>query len=156
MKILPFRLRRREYETGVCRWQVNYTTFFNRAKIGGAGATISCPAFEKEGHFRHHSETTVILSFTNNHHMGEITGGLHSLRGKLWGICCPILRGHSERTVIIIPMRSSYRVSRSLFSTDCLMFNWCHTKGLYFEHQTAGTRRRRAKHQPIFSSASFR
>ncbi len=77
-------------------------------KLGGAGASISCSAFEKDGHFRRHSETTVILSYTKNHHMGEIKGEPHHLRGKTRGIYTPILRCHSERMVIVIPMRSSY------------------------------------------------
>ena len=73
--------------------------FFQQGKkIGGAGVSISCAAFEKEGHFSHHSEMTVILSFAKNHHKGE----LNSLRGKTWGICAQILCGHSDRMVIVI------------------------------------------------------
>ena len=55
-------------------------------KFGGEGASISFAAFEKEGHFCRHTETTVILSFANIYHMGEITGELYISRGKLWGI----------------------------------------------------------------------
>lgn len=32
----------------------------------------------------------------------------------------------------------------NVYSADCLMFNWYHTEMSSFEHQTAGTRRRRA------------
>jgi len=49
---LPFQLSQREHETGDCRWQVNYKTFSTGQKFGGAGASISCAAFEKQGHFR--------------------------------------------------------------------------------------------------------
>ena len=34
-------------------------------KFGGAGASISCAAFENEGHFCRHFVSTVILSFAN-------------------------------------------------------------------------------------------
>lgn len=72
---------------------------------------------------------------------------------KKKGIFSPSFRmvGHSHSDEQII-----CRVSRSLFSADCLMFNWYHSEMSFFEHQTAGTRRRRAKHQPIFLCASFR
>ena len=76
-------------------------------KIGGAGASISCAAFEKEGHFCGHSERMVII-----------------ISERWEGICYKSLTG--------------------TFSADCLMFNWCHIKKADFEHQTAGTRRRRA------------
>jgi len=61
-------------------------SFNNVKKFGGAGASISCAAFEKEGHFCSHSEGTVILSFAKNHHKGEITGELLFARGKIRGI----------------------------------------------------------------------
>ena len=53
--------------------------------------------------------------------------------------------GHSHFDVKFI-----YKVTGNLFSADFLMFNWCHAKELYFEHQAAETHRRRTKRQPLF------
>ena len=80
--------------------------FFQQGKkIGGAGASFSCAAFEKDGHFCRHSETTVILSFAKNHHKGENKGDLlpdfaRSFRND----------GHNHSDVKFI-----CRVSRNLF-----------------------------------------
>ena len=81
-----------------------FQIFFNSAKNLAAQELQSpAPPLKRKVIFRH-SKRTVILSYTNNRHKGEITGELHSSRGKLRGIYRLISRGHSERMVIVIPM----------------------------------------------------
>lgn len=63
-----------------------FQIFFNRAKNSAAKELQSpSPPLKRKVIFRRHSETAVILSYTNNHHKGEITGELYFSRGENLG-----------------------------------------------------------------------
>ena len=63
--------------------------FFPQDKNSAAQELQSpAPPLKRKVIFRRHSETTVILSFTNKHHMGE-NGRIEFIKGEIMGDLLP-------------------------------------------------------------------
>ena len=154
-----------KYEALFTPWKIGNVEIKNRIVMCPMGGTSLFGWFELGGcHFDKEAAKLFLERAQNN--VGLIIPGIAPLRDTFWGkwlwqnpkmfeeLKVFMEEIHATGAKLFVQLTAGMGRSWAItelvgLQADCLMFNWYHSEMSSFEHQTAGTRRRRAKCNPL-------